>query len=291
LFLFVCSNHSLTPSGDQSGLGKRAARQSGAVEALVDLAHGAANTHHPLGLCPDAGGCWEVAEWTMGRKRVDTGESRCAALRCMGVLASACEENKQRIVRVGGVPVLVALVAHKFCDEATRDFAALSLSNISYANEAAQQEVRLNGGISALVIRLAPRSYSIEDGGHGSMETTAGAQSRAWGANTLARVVKDSDDNKAAARSEGAMEYLLEMLDVPVTHTQLAAIGCIKRMLERNEANKREMYRLEGDARLIALSSEVDFEASGEVRNTAAEVLTLMGVAAEDPNSTPRPWV
>merc|ERR1711934_982739 len=104
----------------------------------------------------------------------------------------------------------------------------------------------------------------------GSQETPNGARSRAWGANTLARVIKDCKENQDAARGEGAMVALLELLDVPVTETQLAAIGCIKRMLENNDANKTEMYQLEGDARLIALSSEVDFEASGEVRNTAA---------------------
>ena len=58
-------------------------------------------------------------------------------------------------------------------------------------------------------------------------------------------------------REEGALVYLLEMLDVPVTATQLAAIACMRRMMEGNEENKAEMYRLEGDSRLIALSSEV----------------------------------
>ena len=52
------------------------------------------------------------------------------------------------------------------------------------------------------------------------------------------------------------MVALLELLDVPVTETQLAAIGCIKRMLENNDANKTEMYQLEGEGvmRCVSLS-------------------------------------
>jgi hypothetical protein len=262
-------------SYDQSVSNKTTIRQSGGIDALCDLAAEAGP--FPMGYNTEDGGYWYTREVAMGRAHQIEGRQRPAALLCLGELVRTNQRNKEEVAAVGGVQLLVALANLRMGTEETRDYAVLNLGSICYDGVDQAEHIMREGGIFGLVQRL--------------VEPQAGPKSKAWACSALARLARFDSVYQNEARRVGALEALLECLNVPDEGTQLGCIECIRKVVEGNPQNIMEMRRLHADEKLIEVSSAVTFNASGNVRNAAAQAMTILGAGAADPNATPRPWV
>ena len=252
---------------DQHLANRIAARDAGAIGALVRLAHAeGCRGAEPggratgVGVEPEVGGQWEVRRWALGAEQVQLGQCRLAALRALGVLVGMDDRNKEALRRQGGIPVMVAMAGASVSTEESRDYAVLSLSLLCTA--AAQDEMRNEGAIVALVrhrIAVAPRPADRDGSGDdantigdypGTNGVTPSPGSRTWAVQCLTRICKDPHDkmgllghpvNQARAREEGAFEALVGVLKPPGSGfpphepLQLAAVACLRMLLSQNE--------------------------------------------------------